>query len=80
MQYLIKSKPCEITITGTETSIPYCVQSLRQLPLFRPTTDKILHNLQLHFIPNFKSSEVVENIAIVLCKGNFILDVVRAML
>jgi len=39
-----------------------------------------MHNLQLHFIPSFKSSGVVENITIVLCKGDFVLDVVQATL
>ena len=63
IQYL-KSKPCEVAIPGTEMNKPYRVQSLRQLPLLRPTTDKILHDHQLPFIPSLKSLGVVENITI----------------
>src|SRR6267142_2851609 len=77
-QYL-KSKPCEVAIPGTEMNKPYRVQSLRQLPLLRHTTDKILHNLQLRFIPP-KSLGDVENITIELCEGNFVLDVGQATL
>jgi hypothetical protein len=39
--------------------------------------DKILHNLQLLFIPTLKSLGLMENITIELCKGNFVLDVVQ---
>jgi hypothetical protein len=59
---------------------PYRVQSLRQSPLLRPTTDKILHNLQLCLITSLESSGVVENVTIVLGKGDFVLDVVQATL
>jgi len=76
----LKSRPCEVAITGTETNKPYRVQSVHQFPLLRPTTNKVLHDLQLRFIPSFKSSGVVENITIVLCEGNFVLDVVQATL
>jgi hypothetical protein len=78
-QYL-KSKPCEVVITGTETNKPYRVQSLQQLPLLRPTTNKVLHDLQLLFVSSFEPSGVVENITFVLCEGDFILDVVQATL
>jgi hypothetical protein len=78
-QYL-KSKPCEVAITYAETNKPYRVQSLRQLALLQPTTNKVLHNLQLCFIPSLESSGVMENITIVVCEGNFVLDVVQATL
>jgi hypothetical protein len=79
MQYL-EIKPREVVITGTEADEPYRVQSLLQFPLLRPTTNKVLHDLQLPFTPGLKSSGVVENITIVLCKGNFVLDVMQATL
>ena len=78
-QYL-KNKACKVVITGTETNKPYCVQSLRQFPLLRPTTDKILQNLQRRVTPSFNSLGVVENKTIVLCEGNFVLDLVQATL
>jgi hypothetical protein len=59
---------------------PYRMQSLRQFLRLRPTTNKILHNLQLRFAPSLEPSGVVENITIVLCEGNFVLDVVQATL
>jgi hypothetical protein len=70
----------KLWLQGTDTNKPYRVQSLRQLLLLRSTTDKILHNLQLRFIPSFKSSGVVENITIVIFEGDFVLDVVQATL
>jgi len=78
-QYL-KRKPCDVVITGTEANEPYRVQSLHQFPLLRPTTNKILHDLQLLFTSSLESSGVVENITIMLCEGNFVLDVVHATL
>jgi hypothetical protein len=78
-QYL-NSKPCEDAITDTETNKPYRVQSLRQSPLLRPTTDKVLHNLYLLRIPSLESPGVVENITTMLCEGNFVLDVVQTTL
>jgi hypothetical protein len=76
----LKSRPCEVAITGTETNKPYRVQSVYQFPLLRPTTNKVLHNLQLYLIPSFKSWRVMENVTIVLCEGNFVLDVVPTTL
>src|SRR6266850_4770743 len=78
-QYL-KSRPCEVAITGTERNKPYRVQPVCQIRLLRPTTNKVLHDLQLRFTPSLKSSGVVENVSIVLCEGNFVLDVVQATL
>jgi len=43
-------------------------------------TNKVLHDLQLRSIPSRESSRVVENMTIVLCEGNFVLDVVQATL
>jgi hypothetical protein len=39
-----------------------------------------LHDLQLLFTSSLESSGVVENITTVLCKGDFVLDVVQAAL
>jgi len=78
-QYL-KRKPCELAITGTETNKPYRVQSFHQFRLLRPTTNKVLHNLQLFFTSSLESSGVVENITMMLCEGNFVLDVVQTTL
>src|SRR6267142_3770508 len=80
-QYLKKQNLVRLRLQApTETNKPYRVQSLPQSPLLRPTTDKFLHNLQLRFIPCLEFSGVVENISIVLCEGDFVLDVVQATL
>ena len=79
MQYL-ESKPCQVAIAATETNKPYHVQSLHQLVHLRPTTNKILHNLQLRFITSLESAGVVENITIVLWENNLVLNVVQATL
>jgi len=42
--------------------------------------DKLLHNLQLIFTTSFESTRVMEDITIVLCEDEFILDVMQAML
>ena len=75
-QYL-KIKPCEVTITtrSTERNKPYRVQPVHQFHLLRPTTDKVLHDLQLLFVPSLESSGVVENITVMICEGQFVIDV-----
>src|SRR6267142_6653726 len=65
MQYLKKRKRCGLQLalpfTNTESNKPYCMQSIRQSPLLRPATNKLLNNLQLS-ITCFESSGVVENV------------------
>jgi hypothetical protein len=43
-------------------------------------TDKRLHGLQLVFTACLKSTGVVENISLMIRKGDFVLDVVQAAL
>jgi hypothetical protein len=43
-------------------------------------TDKLLHNLQLVFIPCLESAGVVENITVMVREDQFVLDVVFATL
>src|SRR6267142_5743551 len=68
-QYLKKRKRSGFAITNTKRNEPYRVQSIRQCPPLRPTTNKLLHNLQLLFITSFESSGVVKNITLVACEG-----------
>jgi len=56
------------------------MQSLIQLTLLGPTTDKFLHDLHLHFFSGFESTGVVENITGVICKSEFVLDIMFASL
>jgi hypothetical protein len=42
--------------------------------------DKILHNLELHFIATFESARIVENVTGVAREAQFVLDVVLATL
>jgi len=42
--------------------------------------DKILHNLQLHFIATFESARVVENVTSMAREAQFMLDVMLATL
>jgi len=56
------------------------MQSLIQSALLRPATDKVLHDLHLHFFSGFKPTGVVENITGVICESEFVLDIMFASL
>jgi hypothetical protein len=73
---------CEITTIDTQRNKykPYRVQSILQSPLPCLPMDKILHNLQLHFIATFESARVVENVTSMAREAQFMLDVVLATL
>jgi hypothetical protein len=42
--------------------------------------NKILHDLQFIFTAGFKSAGLVENITVILCEYEFVLDVMQATL
>ena len=56
------------------------MQSVFQSFLFRLSFDKFLNGVQLIFTTRLKSAGVVENIAVVVCEDDFIVDVVLATL
>ena len=56
------------------------MQSIFQSFPLRLAFDKLLHRIQLVFTAGLKSTGVVENIAIVVCEDEFIVDVVLATL
>ena len=56
------------------------MQSIFQLFLVRLVFDKFLYNLQLVFTARLKSARVMENIAIMVCEDEFIVDLVLATL
>jgi hypothetical protein len=64
----------------TLTDKPYRMQSILESPLLGLTIDEILHNPQFVVRARFKSPGVVENISIVICKDEFVLDVMHAAL
>jgi hypothetical protein len=45
------------------------------MSLLRPTTDKILHSLQLVLTATFESAGVMEDIAVMMRENKFILNV-----
>jgi len=56
------------------------MQSIFQSFLLRLAFDKFLYSLQLVFTARLKSAGVVENIAIVVCESEFVVNVVLATL
>jgi hypothetical protein len=56
------------------------MQSHFQFPLPRLSTDKLLHSLQLVFAASLEATRVVENIAFMIRKDDFVLDVMLATL
>ena len=56
------------------------MQSIFQSFLLRLAFDKFLYSLQLVFTACLKSAGVVENIAIVVCEDEFVVNVVLATL
>jgi hypothetical protein len=75
MQYL-KNKSSECAAVHTNKNKPYCMQSMTQYRLARPTADKILHRLQLIFNASFEPARVMENITVMISEDDLILDVV----
>jgi len=56
------------------------MQSIFQSHLLGFAFDKLLYSLQLVFTARLKSAGVVENIAIVVCEDEFVVDLVLATL
>ena len=56
------------------------MQSIPQLILLRRSFDKFLYSLQFVFTARLKSVGVVENVAIMVCEDEFVIDVVLATL
>ena len=59
---------------------PYRVQSHLQFLLLRPSTDKLLHNLQLTFAASLEATRVMENITLMTREDDFVFDVMLATL
>ena len=59
---------------------PDRVQSITQLFLLRFAFDEFLYCLQFVFTARLKSPGVVENKAMIVCEGEFVIDVVFAAL
>ena len=53
---------------------------MTQSLLLRLAFDKFLYNLQFVFSARFKSAGVVENVAVMVCEDEFVIDVVFATL
>jgi len=56
------------------------MQPILQLPLSRLASDKFLDSLQLVLTARLKSAGVVENISLMVCEDEFILNIVLATL
>ena len=56
------------------------MQSILQSVLLRLAFDKLLYNLQLAFTARLKSAGVMENVAIMVRKDEFVVNVVLATL
>jgi hypothetical protein len=56
------------------------MQSILQSLLPRLTTDKFLNDLQLAFTTGLKAARVVKNVTVVVCEGDFVLNVMLATL
>ena len=56
------------------------MQSICQSLLLRLAFDKFLYSLQLVFTARLKSAGVVENIALMVCEDDFVVDIVLATL
>jgi hypothetical protein len=79
MQYL-KTNFCEFATVDTQGNKPYRMQSIRQSPRLRLTTDEILDDLQLILTATLKSAGIVKNITLMCRENEFVLDVVHAAL
>src|SRR5436190_13535790 len=79
MQYL-QGRFQGLFLVYISQSKPYGMDPIHQSPFLHSGMNEILNNPQLLFATTFKSTRVVENVALVIGEDNFVFDPVHSTL